>query len=242
MDHTWSLIIVVFVFAAVQSLFGVGLLVFGTPTLLLLGCPFETTIAALLPASITISVMQLVAGRSYLKQAGSDILVYSVPGIIVGLAFVLSFHLVDIKLLIGIMLVGTAFMRFHETTRQVLAQWLTKHKKLFLVIMGLVHGLSNMGGGLLTVLVSATHHEREAIRANIAYGYLIFAATQLFVLALLNPGAMSLKCVICAGVALLTYLTVGQLLFHRSPKAVYQELISWCVLAYGMVLIFQQFS
>ena len=39
------LCLVVFVFAVIQSVFGVGLLVFGTPTLLLLGLPFDAVLA-----------------------------------------------------------------------------------------------------------------------------------------------------------------------------------------------------
>ena len=63
MDNFWIQTVVVVVFATVQSLFGVGLLVFGTPTLLLLGYSFESTIAVLLPASITISFLQVRAGK-----------------------------------------------------------------------------------------------------------------------------------------------------------------------------------
>ena len=109
-----------------------------------------------------------------------------------------------------------------------------------MMAMGLVHGLSNMGGGLLTVLVSSTHREKESIRANIAFGYLVFAASQLLVLAMLSPGAFSLNSVILALVSLLTYATVGNLLYLKSPRAVYQHLITLLVLAYGVVLIGQR--
>ena len=43
-----------------QSLFGVGLLLFGTPIFLLLGYNFETTLILILPVSITISLLQLI--------------------------------------------------------------------------------------------------------------------------------------------------------------------------------------
>ena len=43
---------VIIVLAVVQSLFGVGLLVFGTPTLLLLGYPYQDALAILLPAPL----------------------------------------------------------------------------------------------------------------------------------------------------------------------------------------------
>ncbi len=107
--------------------------------------------------------------------------------------------------------------------------------------MGLIHGLSNMGGGLLTVLVSSSNHEKDSIRANVAYGYLIFAAAQLTVLALLNPSLFSLSSVILSVVSLLTYGTVGKVLYLKSPKAVYQQLITLLVLAYGAILMCHHF-
>ena len=42
--------LIISVLSIVQSLFGIGLLVFGTPTLLLMGYPFPNTLAILLPA------------------------------------------------------------------------------------------------------------------------------------------------------------------------------------------------
>ena len=89
---------VVIFFATVQSLFGVGLLVFGTPTLLLLGYPFETTLALLLPSSLVISAMQIFAGNDRIKYFKKMFLVYSVPFIIIGLGLVLTEVLIfDIK-------------------------------------------------------------------------------------------------------------------------------------------------
>ncbi len=241
MNDFWILTTVVVLFATVQSLFGVGLLVFGTPTLLLLGYPFDETIAVLLPASITISFLQVLSGKNHIGYLKKDILVYCVPFIVLGLTLVLSVRAVDMKLLVGIMLVGTAFMRCHETTKDFLARWLKRRRKVFMMSMGLVHGLSNMGGGLLTVLVSSTNHEKDSIRANIAYGYLVFAAAQLTVLAILNPKAFSLNSLVLPLVSLLTYGTVGQVLYLKSPKGVYQQLITALVLAYGAILICQQF-
>src|SRR4030043_495588 len=97
--------IVVILFSTVQSVFGVGLLVFGTPTLLLLDYPFDTTLALLLPSSIVISAMQVLVGRECLLHFKKSFLLYSVPLIIVGLLLVLTDLLVfDIKSVVGTML------------------------------------------------------------------------------------------------------------------------------------------
>ncbi len=242
MDDFWVLTVVVVIFATVQSLFGVGLLVFGTPTLLLLGYSFESTIAVLLPASITISFMQVLAGKQHIGHLKKDILIYCVPLIVLGLTLVLAKVIaVDMKVLVGVLLLSTGMMRFHNGIQGWLASWLKRNMKLYILAMGLVHGLSNMGGGFLTVLVTSIYDDKESMRANIAYGYLIFAAAQLIVLAILNTAALSIYCIIFSLISLLTYRTVGNLIYLKSSTALYQQAITVFIFTYGVILIAQRF-
>ncbi|WP_244115554.1 hypothetical protein [Burkholderia gladioli] len=54
---------IVALLAVVQSIFGMGVLVFGTPTLLLLGFDFTSVLGLLLPSSMAISAIQVATGR-----------------------------------------------------------------------------------------------------------------------------------------------------------------------------------
>jgi len=241
MQHFWPLATTVFLFSIVQSLFGVGLLVFGTPTLLLLGYPFEETIAALLPSSLVISLMQTLHGKDRLGALRRSLVLYATPFIVAGLALVLSKVLVvDIKFLVGVLLVFTAITRFNENVQRALAGILKNHTKLYLMFTGFVHGLSNMGGGLLTMLATTLYNDKETTRANIAYGYLVFALSQILVLSVLHPKAFGLHCLILAAIAFLAYRTVGNLIYVKSSQRVYQQLITMFIFAYGIVLIGQK--
>ena len=51
--------------SVLQSIFGTGILLFGTPVLLMLGNNFQTTLTILLPASILVNCFQL---RNNLKN------------------------------------------------------------------------------------------------------------------------------------------------------------------------------
>ena len=51
-------ILLILILIAIQSIFGVGLLLFGTPSFLLFGYDFANTINILMPVSITISSLQ----------------------------------------------------------------------------------------------------------------------------------------------------------------------------------------
>ena len=240
MENNWLLTIIIVLFSTVQSVFGVGLLVFGTPTLLLLGCPFEETIAYLLPSSVLISLMQVMDGRQRIGELRKSIFVYCVPWIVVGLALVLSNVLTfDIKLLVGATLIFSAIARFNKGLQQMLVNVLRRHTKLYLMLMGFVHGISNMGGGLLTIFATALYDDKQRIRANIAYGYLVFAISQILVLLALHMEAFHVTCIPLAIVAWGTYLTVGNFIYVKSSRAVYQQLITLFMLAYGVLLISQ---
>ena len=79
------ILIVITVLSVVQSFFGMGVLIFGTPTLLLMGCDFITTLGYLLPASFAISLLQvLTAGTSRVPVSRYLYLLF-LPGIGVGL-------------------------------------------------------------------------------------------------------------------------------------------------------------
>ena len=49
--------LILLVLIIIQSIFGIGLLLFGTPTFLILGYDFFNTLNFLLPISITVSLL-----------------------------------------------------------------------------------------------------------------------------------------------------------------------------------------
>ena len=52
-------IIIIIILIILQSIFGIGLLLFGTPTFILFGYSFAETLSLLLPISILISLIQI---------------------------------------------------------------------------------------------------------------------------------------------------------------------------------------
>lgn len=238
MEEFELIMFVVFTFSIVQSIFGVGVLVFGTPTCLLLGYPFEETLSYLLPASISISCIQVFHGKNEIKVK-KEFLIFTIPSVILGLTLVLiKWFNLDIKILVGLMLILTGAIRLFPKIQKTMERFIRKQMIFFLTGMGLIHGLSNMGGGLLTILSSSLFQNKREIRANIAYGYLIFATTQIIVLAILNPSLFRPNIIVFPFISLFTYVCLGNFIFLKSKEKMYQSLITVLIFAYGIVLLF----
>lgn len=231
------IVLIVFAFSIVQSVFGIGILIFGTPTCLLLGYPFDVTISYLLPASISISSMQIFHGRNNIKLKG-EFFIFTIPFIIFGLTLILiNWFDFDIKIMVGVMLVLSGGIRQFPKLQHTMESFIKKQMTFYLIGMGFIHGLSNMGGAFLTIFSSSLFKEKKDIRANIACGYLIFATTQIIVLATFNPSIFHLNIIVFPFISLFTYICLGNLIFLKSNENIYQNLITVFILAYGIVLL-----
>jgi uncharacterized membrane protein YfcA len=96
----------------IQSLFGVGILLFGTPILLLLGYDFSFVLSVLLPISISINLLQIIKHYQYIDiKIVKNTLCYSIPFIILFLAIITTIH-INISLIVGLFLLFVAATNF----------------------------------------------------------------------------------------------------------------------------------
>lgn len=234
-----ELILIIVAFAAVQSVFGVGLLVFGTPSLLLLGYPFTEVLAYLLPASIVISLLQVLGDGFELAPIRKQLLLYTAPTVLVMTALVVSQDLgLDIRPLVGVMLIVTAAIRVIPPLREALSAFARRHLRWLLAGMGLIHGASNLGGGILTLLVSSVYEDKAVIRKHIAFGYLMMASIQVATLAITGWPAVDMRLwVLLPLVSAATYAVLGQRLFLATRQAVYQWSINLLVVSFGVLML-----
>lgn len=237
---TAVLCLVVIVFAVVQSVFGVGLLVFGTPTLLLLGLPFEAVLAYLLPSSIAISMLQVRAGGGVrLDPLRRRFLTLTAPLVLVGTVVILTVGVgIDIRLIVAAMLIVTGVIRLSRRTRAVMSRLIRRRLRLFLVGLGAIHGISNLGGGVLTLIVGSVYDRREDIRRQIAFCYGMMAILQLATLLATVRADVSVSlCLLLPVLAGATYVTIGDRTFRATGQTVYQHALTMLIIAFGIALV-----
>jgi uncharacterized protein len=228
--------------AVLQSIFGVGVLIFGTPCLLLAGIGFEQVLGILLPASFTISCLQLLLDRGVSIKDFKAFSVLLVPTTIAGLAVTLLLAIPRIEVVVSVVLVATAFFRTSERRRVYLVRLAGRHGKAMLASIGLLHGMTNMGGSLLEAYVSSLHSQKVPLRQNIALGYALLATVQLVALALSDRLHLTLLNLSTACVAGLVFLVVGRRCFRTVPEQQYRSLVSVVMVCAAAALIAKQFA
>ena len=230
---------VIAVLSVVQSIFGMGVLIFGTPTLLLLGYDFIAAISILVPASFAISLLQVSTAGKDRVAVSPNLYLLCLPGIGVGLWVVQGSPLGSwINYLIGAVLLVSAALRLWGRSYKWLSNALKKHAMAYHLIMGLTHGLTNLGGALLAILAASQHQEKAAIRYTVAHYYLAFGAIQIVLIAILFGEAEALlKNLPMAGIAAAVYLLFGNRLFLRTKNPVYHHGLTLFTSAYGIAVL-----
>jgi hypothetical protein len=231
---------VVFACAAVQSVFGVGLLVFGTPTLLILGLPFADALAYLLPCSIVVSFMQVQStGGFRLDPFRRRVLVLVIPTVLAGTLFILlAGSNIDMKPIVGAMLVVTATLRLLTPIQARVRVFVQRHVSGFLAGLGVVHGLSNLGGGILTFVTGSVYEDKHDVRRHIAFAYGAMAMIQVVALfASTSVHVVPWLWLTLPLVAGSTYVVIGRRLFAWTRQSVYQWSLTGLIMSYGILLV-----
>lgn len=176
-----DILITIIVTSFIQSIFGVGVLLFGTPLLLLQGHNFIDALVVLLPISLLINMIQIAKDyRSVDFDLFKKVLVYTIPFIVIFL-FIVTRLKINIGIIIGVFLLFVA-AKDHSLRVNKVIKFLVRYEKVYFIIMGIVHGLTNLGGSLLTAIIHSKEYEKHTTRATVAVSYASFAIFQILTL------------------------------------------------------------
>ena len=222
----------------IQSVFGVGLLLFGTPSFLILGYDFANTINILMPVSITISILQFYKSKVKDQKFINEYNLYCLPFLVFFLIIALKFkYILDFKLLVGLLLVFSSILILNKRRFSSFKKTFFKFKKLVLIGIGCVHGLTNMGGSFLAIystLVSL--NKKEVARFYICYGYLIMGILQYITVLFLSFESLEFTKLFYILLAIVIYFP-SQTLFKNIENKKFSKYINIIALTYGLIIL-----
>ena len=225
-----------------QSIFGIGLLVFGTPTLMILGYQYSDILSVLLPISCSISLIQIITAQKHdVKKFTIEFIKFSLPGIIIFLPivilFISNFYL---NFLIAVIMIILSFISIFKFKIIQLKKAISN--KIILFFIGSIHGVSNLGGGFISIFSSKYFYgDKFKVRKAIAIAYLLFGITQVLVLNIINVFTINKYILYYIIFALLSFY-ISNLLFKKINFINYSRILYLIVLIYGFVYIYLSIS
>lgn len=236
MDFYYLLIVIV-LFGAIQSVVGIGLLLFGTPTLLILGYSYPDVLWVLLPASCSLSLFQIFENYD-LIESKKEVYFFTIPALLFVLITIIKLdYLFDIKRIVGIFLLSIALLRLTNYSDRWAELIITKGKNSIYLLIGFVHGLSNLGGAPLSVLASSIYKDKKRISSNIAFVYFILAVSQLVVLYIFKSESFVSTYLVFIPVVILNHLVLRKILFPHIDDSKFKIFINWTILTFGVICV-----
>ena len=181
--------LLIFILIVLQSIIGVGILVLGTPLLLILNYEFIEIMALLLPISILTSLFNYLYLKYHKKNLKINLdrnikknfVILFIPGIIIGLILTREFqNFINFKLLVSFVIILSLITKWK--LKDIINASPLFFKRFVLMLVGIIHGLTNSGGTLLTVFfTSLNNSKKDQSRYSITFYYLILVFVQYLV-------------------------------------------------------------
>ncbi len=130
----WDILATVFLTATIQSLFGVGVLLLGTPILLVLGYDFTTALTILLPISLAINLLRVSKDYRHIHLPFyRRILTLSVPWVTLCLLLVTTLK-INIGSVVGLFLIIVALKSVYAPFNRLIES-LVRCERTYFVVM-----------------------------------------------------------------------------------------------------------
>ncbi len=235
-----SLILIILII--IQSIFGIGLLLLGTPTFLLLGYDFSNTLNFLLPSSIAISYLQFISLKTSSKKIIFEYNIFCLPFLVFFLLIALIFkETLNFEFYVAIILIISSLLVLKKNTFFIKTENIIKNRKLILIFIGTIHGLTNMGGGFLSIFSSLINNNNKKLtRHFIAYGYLVMGLLQYFILLSLEYKNLNFSKIYYIFLVFLIYFP-SQKIFKKFNNFLFSKIISIIALFYGIIILILNF-
>ncbi len=189
MDLTLYISIIIFILITIQTIAGVGILVIGTPVFLFLNFDFVDLLYILLPISILTSFANIFYFK-YIKKGENlvekntkiQFFAITIPSVFVGIILInLLENKINFNYLVSFVIIISIILTYNKKLFDINN---LKIKLIILHITGVIHGLSNSGGTLLSLFISSNKNKKNSVY-HIHFFYFYLALLQYIFLSII---------------------------------------------------------
>lgn len=234
-------ILIIFILCIFQSIFGLGLLIFGTPIFLILGNDFLSTLNLLLPISLVISLLQIYNTRInknnlFIKNFNF----FTLPSLLVSLiALVVFFKNINIILIVSIVIIAFSLINLLFFKKSIIFFNNSIFKKTTFMLIGIIHGFTNLGGSLLSLTSLNINKSKSDIRYCIAYGYFAMSIIQILSINLLSQNKLDIQKSYYLLIPLIVF-KFSQLVYNKIKKDKYNLTLNFIAFIFGLYILINE--
>ena len=232
-------ILIITVLSFFQSIFGVGLLLFGTPLFLILGNDFLNSLNILIPISIMISFLQIKSRNVPFKENNfvKKFNIICIPSLLIALIFFINnYKNFNINLIVSLIIISFSLMNILLGKRLIKKKNNKTFDNLIFLMIGWVHGMTNLGGSLLALASARMNGTKEQVRYCIAYGYLVMGVFQLIFINLFTNLKLSIFKLSYLIIPIMIY-KISQVLFKNLSNIRYNLILNLIALNFGIFIL-----
>lgn len=229
------LYLLIILLSIIQSIIGVGVLLFGTPILLLAGYDFIDVLILLLPISFAISLTTFLSTSKKIKFSRGYIVlpIFIFFGTYFGTITLANF----ISMIVGIMLIVlSSKYLFFRNFKTITIPNSSRFKLIVLNINAFIHGLSNQGGAILVWLSKYFYQEKYLRRSFIAFIYGYMAIFQFISTSFLHYERLAIFDPILVALGIFSFF-LGNKLFTSLKQNHYDFAINLLTFIIGILLL-----
>tara|TARA_A100001011_G_scaffold398820_1_gene504672 strand:- start:46 stop:807 length:762 start_codon:yes stop_codon:yes gene_type:complete len=226
----------------IQSIVGVGVLVLGTPVLLLLDYTIVNTIGLLLPVSITTSAFNLIITKVrndfffYNNERLKYFFLFCIPSIFLGIIILRqSNNYVNFSYVVSFLIIVTVLSK--NKINFFLNKISKNTTKIFLMLIGVVHGMTNVGGTLLSILLININKSKMKSRNEITLFYFFLALTQFLIFIFLFDYEFVFNKFLPILFIIIIGVIIGNILINYTKNDTYREVVYFLALISSISLI-----
>ena len=241
MLESYFIIAYFFMIVAFQSIIGVGVLVLGTPFLLILKFNLVEIFFILLPISIITSLSNLIiinySNKSLKKSTYKEFKKFfkiCIPSIFLGLILLKIFeNFINFKFLVSFVIIFSVLL--------VLLKDKIKYKINFfrisiLSVVGLAHGLTNSGGTLMSLALTA-NNDNEYARLTTTVFYLVLAVFQYLLTVIIFFEKFTFLDDVKIFFVLVIGILAGNLLYYYLKSEIYKIIVNSLAIISAIILL-----
>jgi uncharacterized protein len=234
-----------------QSIAGVGILVVGTPLLLLLNYSIIQIMSFLLPISLLTSLfniffIKLVNKKKTKFQLDVDIkkifFLYCLPGVFLGIMIIKYFqNYFNFELLVSVIIIISLLIKYKY--KNLIYKLPPIFIKIILTFIGFIHGITNSGGTLLSLLlINNSNDNKDQLRYKITFYYFFLALFQYLIFSYTFSVLMNLNQVIYLLLLICTGSLIGNFLNKIINDLFFKRGIEFIAFLSSFFLIIKSFS